>query len=285
MKKRIIFIFSILVFLNIIAWYVVYEVSEEKPLKVVFFDVGQGDSIFIETPGRYQILIDGGPDSTVLAKLSKEMPFYDRSIDLVILTHPEHDHIFGLLEVLRNYRVDNILWTGVVRDNPEWEEWIDLIKKEGARIEIAVSGERVVLANSYIDILYPNKPLKGEIHKSLNNTSIVCALKYNNISFLFTGDIERSVEEELAESGKNLKSDVLKVSHHGSKTSSAPLFLEKVLPLFAVISVGRDNKYHHPHPVTLANLKKFGIEVLRTDRDGSITFLSDGTKLIYQKEN
>ncbi|PIS40330.1 MAG: hypothetical protein COT32_00315, partial [Candidatus Nealsonbacteria bacterium CG08_land_8_20_14_0_20_36_22] len=116
MKRIIKFILSILVFLNIIAWTTVFHLSQPRVLKVVFFDVGQGDSIFIETPQRLQVLIDGGPDLTVLEKLAKEMPFYDRTIDLLILSHPEKDHLFGLLEVLKRYKVKNILWTGIIRN-------------------------------------------------------------------------------------------------------------------------------------------------------------------------
>ena len=121
-KKIILVIFGILIGLNILAWLAVYDLSKSQFLEVNFFDVGQGDSIFIETPQRHQILIDGGPDETILEKLGREMPFWDRTIDLIILTHPEHDHLAGLIEVLKRYKVENILWTGVSRTTSEYKE-------------------------------------------------------------------------------------------------------------------------------------------------------------------
>jgi len=291
-KKLTFFILVGIIFSNIVAWNVVYNLNKSQPFEVVFFDVRQGDSIFIETPQRRQILIDGGPDSSILGKLAKEMPFYDRTIDLIILTHPEHDHIFGLLEVLKRYKVNNILWTGVVRKTPEWEEWDKLIKKEGAKIWIAEANRRVVLSDSSIDILYPVENLEGREIKATNNTSIVCKLVFNKTSFLFTGDIEKPAELDLAGNNSNLNSDVLKVAHHGSKTSSSLQFLKKVSPKVAVISVGGDktaegpncdnkkkNKYGHPNCEVLARLKNFAIQVLRTDQNGDIKIISDGENL------
>ncbi len=254
----------------------------------MFFDVGQGDAIFIEAPKKQQVLIDGGPASAILEKLAKEMPFYDRTIDLVILTHPEKDHLFGLLEVLKRYKIKNILWTGVVRDTSEWEEWKSLIEKEGAEIKIAKVGQRIILKELepkiFLEVLYPFENLEGEKFENSNDTSIVASLIFNDISFLFIGDITKKVEGELVTREnscsnsckfESLDSDVLKVAHHGSKTSSSPEFLKKVLPKIAVIQVG-ENNYGHPHPEVLADLEQFGIKVLRTDKDGDIKFISDG---------
>ena len=132
MAKRnpVFIILGILLGLNALAWLAVYNLSQARLLEVDFFDTGQGDAIFIETPQNYQILIDGGPDSTILEKLNKEMPFWDRTIDLIILTHPEKDHMAGLIEVLKRYKVENILWTGIVRDTAEYKEWQKSIQKE-----------------------------------------------------------------------------------------------------------------------------------------------------------
>lgn len=279
MKRIIKFILGILVFLNIIAWTAVFYLNQPKVLKVVFFDVGQGDSIFIETPERQQVLIDGGPDSTILSKLAKEMSFYDRTIDLVILTHPEKDHLFGLLEVLKRYKIKNILWTGVMRDISELEEWKNLIEKEGAEIKIAKAGQRIVLKDLepkiFLDILYPFENLEGQEFENSNDTSIVAKLVFDSDYFLFTGDISKKIEEKLVLQDINLDSDVLKVAHHGSKTSSSLEFLEKVSPEFVVIQVG-ENSYGHPSPEVLANLEQFGIQILRTDINGDIKIVSDG---------
>ena len=143
MKRNPVFIIlGILLGLNILAWAAVWSLRPQG-LEVTFFDVGQGDAAFIETPQNQQILIDGGPTSIILEKLGREMPFWDRTIDLIILTHPEHDHMAGLIEVLKRYQVGNILWTGVVRDTAEYKEWQKLIKEEGAKIYIAQAGQQI----------------------------------------------------------------------------------------------------------------------------------------------
>lgn len=281
-------------FANILAWTAVYDLSQPRFLEVNFFDVGQGDAIFIETPRRQQILIDGGPDSTILEKLGKEMSFWDRTIDLVILTHPESDHLNGPLEVLKRYKIDYILWTGIVRDTAEYKEWQRLLKeeseKDGARIKIAKSGQKIKLwrsdlHNIYLEVLYPLENRENQQLKDSNNSSIVCRLTFNQNSFLFTGDIYKSAEKELVireNSCSNscefasLDSDVLKVAHHGSKTSSSKEFIEAVSPEIAVISVKKDNSYGHPHPEVLENLND--INILRTDINGDIIIISDGTR-------
>jgi len=278
-KRLLYFILIGLFCLNLIFWVVVYDLSQPRPLKVTFFDIGQGDAIFIETPQGHQILIDGGPDLTILEKLAEEMPFYDRTIDLIILTHPEHDHYFGLFEVLKRYEIKNILWTGVVRETAEWQEWTRLLGEEGAEIRIAEAGQRIILQGSdpciFIDVLHPFENLEGQEFKNSNDTSIVASLVFDGISFLFTGDITKKVEKELVEKNANLESEVLKVCHHGSKTSSSLEFLEVVLPELAVITVG-ENSYGHPHPEVLANLQEFGIQILRADINGDIKIVSDG---------
>jgi len=261
--------------LNILAWIAVYEVSQPRFLEVNFFDVGQGDAILVVSPQRHQILIDGGPNSIILEKLGKEMPFWDRSIDLIILTHPEKDHLAGLIDVLKKYRVENILWTGVVRDTSEYKEWLGSIQKEKANIFIANSGQKVIMPRTFLGILYPFENLEEQRFKDSNNTSIVAKLVFGQNSFLFTGDISKSVEKELIVKEIDVDSDVLKVSHHGSKTSSAEEFIKEVSPEIAVIQVGQDNPYGHPHPETLETLTKYGIKILRTDKDGDIKILCD----------
>ncbi len=278
MKRNPVFvILGILAGLNILAWITLYDLSRPQPLEITFFNVGQGDAIFIETPQRHQILIDGGPDDTVIEKLGKEMPFYDRTLDLIVLTHPEHDHLSGLIEVLKRYEVENILWTGILRDTAEYREWKELIQKEAANIYIAKAGQCVIPDVTQLCVLYPFESLEGREFKDSNNTSIVARLVFGKVSFLFTGDAYKSVEIELLGLAEQLDSDVLKVGHHGSKTSTALEFVEAVSPEIAVISVGQDNKYGHPHPETLQNLK--GIAVLRTDFDGDIKIISDGIEL------
>ncbi|MDO8559338.1 MAG: ComEC/Rec2 family competence protein [bacterium] len=282
MKRNPVFvILGTLVGLNILAWTAVWELRGSG-LEVTFFDVGQGDSIFIETPSRQQILIDGGPSSAILEKLGKEMPFWDRTIDWIILTHPEKDHLAGLLEVLKSYKVKNILWTGVVRDTAEYKEWQKLIKEENANIFIAEAGMRILgghdpaMAGSDLNVIYPLESLEGKESKDSNDTSIIARLVFGKTSFLFTGDATQSIEKWLVRgpTPHNIDVEVLKVGHHGSKTSTSGEFVEAVSPEIAVISAGKNNSYGHPHQEVLDNLA--GINILRTDLSGDIKIISDG---------
>ena len=286
-KKLVFGIFGFLFFANILAWIVVYDLSQQRFLEVTFFDVGQGDAIFIETPQGHQILVDGGPSSAILQKLAKEMPFYDRTIDLIILTHPEKDHLSGLLDVLKSYKVQNILWTGVIRETPEFKEWENLIKKENANIRIAKAGKKIIFPakkeSAYFEVLYPFEDLEGIFLNDSNDTSIVCRLVFGKKSFLLTGDITKKVEQELlTKEDFLLDSDILKISHHASKTSTSEKFVEAVSPLLAAIQVGKNN-YGHPTPEILAVLQKFGIETLITKEVGDIKIISDGEKLLIVK--
>jgi len=275
----------LLILANAFVWQALFNLERNQALEVTFFDVGQGDSIFIETSDGYQILIDGGPDSKILEKLAREMPWGDKTIDLIILTHPEKDHMVGLLKVLERYQVEQILWTGIIRHTADYDKWQELIQKEKAQITIAESSQRIKGGGVFLNILYPFESLEGEKFKESNNTSIIAQLIFSNSSFLFTGDAPQSIEKKiLSRCQENLNcsldSDVLKVGHHGSKTSTSEEFLKEVSPKIAVISCGKNNPYHHPHQDVLKNLEKFDIKILRTDQVGDIKIVSTGDYLI-----
>ena len=274
-KNFIYFILALLICFNILAWQAVSDLNKPQLLEVIFLDIGQGDAIFIETPQQHQILIDGGPSSKILEKLGKNLPFWDRTIDLVILTHPEKDHLSGLIEVLKRYKIENILWTGIKRDTPEYNEWLKLIKKEGAKIFIAKAGQKIVAQKSIFQILNPSENLEGETIKNSNDTSIVIKLVFGENSFLFTGDISKSVEKKFLNEKVDIDSDVLKVGHHGSKTSSSEDFLAVVSPIISVISSGKNNSYGHPHQEVLDTLGRYG-RILRTDLNSDIKIISNG---------
>jgi competence protein ComEC len=269
--------------LNIFAWQEVFALNSPHYLKVDFLDVGQGDSAFIQTPEDQHILIDGGPDISALGKLSSLMPFWDKSIDLVILTHPESDHMQGLLDILKTYKADYILWSGVKKNAAEYDAWINILEKQkkmGAKIIIADAGQEIKAGNVLIYTLYPLESLEGKDMKNTSNdTCVVSKLIFGSNSFLFTGDISSAAEKEMVNSGENISSDVLKVAHHGSKYSTSDLFLENAKPKIAVISVGAKNTYGHPTPEVLQRLEKFGIKVERTDVNGDVDFVSDGNKI------
>ena len=267
-KRQIIIIAFLVLFLVLAS---LADSKNEAGLKVYFFDVGQGDSIFIETEEKKQILIDGGPDNKVVQKLSEAMPFWDRTIDLVILTHTDKDHIFGLLEVLKRYRVKGIVETGIECGKAECLAWKELKEKEKAPIIFVKLGDSLVFdENTKILILSPFAGLAGEKISKANNTSIVAKLSYGNHGILFTGDIEKQIEEKMILAGVDIDSDYLKIPHHGSKTSSTEYFLEKVSPLLAFISLGKDNSYGHPHQEVIDRLEKRNIKYYRTDELGTI---------------
>ena len=278
-KKLSLLVILFLFLANLVVWQIIFYLNKDNSLEVTFFDIGQGDAIFIETPYKNQILIDGGPNSLILEKLAQEMPFWDKTIDLIILTHPDKDHVTGLLSVLESYDVERILWTGIVRDTSQYDKWKELIQEENAEIIIAHSSQEIKIGKVSLDILYPFQSLEGEEIKDSNDTSIVSRLIFGNNSFLFTGDATKVSENKII-SNADLNSDILKVGHHGSKTSTSPKFLEKVLPDIAVISCGKDNPYKHPHEIVLKNLEEFGIKILRTDQDGDIKIISNGNNLI-----
>lgn len=269
----------LLVFANFFVWKEVFGLGGN--LELVFFDVGQGDSIFIETPQGHQVLIDGGPSGEgILEKLSGVMPFWDRSLDLVVLTHPDYDHLRGLLDVLDRYEVENILWTGAVKETNTFEKWLEELEAENSDVFIAERGQVIKASSALFYIFHPFENLEGvSAENNSNETSVVAKLVFGENSFLLTGDIMREQEQDLlarSDSAVSLAADILKVPHHGSKNSGYKGLAEVLEPEIAVISCGKDNKYGHPHPEVLSNLEKFDIKVLRTDEKGDIKIVSDG---------
>ncbi|MFY9462828.1 MAG: MBL fold metallo-hydrolase, partial [Candidatus Sungiibacteriota bacterium] len=244
------------------------------------FDIGQGDSIFIEMPNGNQVLIDGGPSDAVLARLGRVMPFWDRSIDLVILTHPHADHITGLIQVLKRYDVGMVLTSGVNYSTPEWNEWRALLERKHIPVVIAKRGQRARFSKTaYLDILTPFQSFIGASPKNVHDAMIVSKLYDASATALLTGDMEKSLEYQILFFGDDIKSDVLKIGHHGSKTSTTEDFLAAVSPKIAVISVGKKNRYGHPYQQTLDTLKKFGVKIFRTDQDGDVRLMSNGRSI------
>lgn len=248
-------------------------------LTVAFLDVGQGDAIYIEAPNGNQVLIDGGPSKAVLRELSKVMPFYDRSIDVVIATHADQDHVGGLPDVLKKYKVKIFMEPGVSGESSSYKELEKIVSQGdtlGIKKILARRGMEIHLGDrAILQILFPDRDPSG---MDTNVASIVARLVYGENEFLLTGDSPQNIENYLVSLG-GLQSDVLKVGHHGSKTSSGQAFVSAVSPQYAVISVGKDNKYGHPNKEVLDILNNFGAKILRTDEQGRIIFKSDGTNL------
>lgn len=252
--------------------------SASQYLAVSFLDVGQGDAIFIASPTGMQVLIDGGRNSSVLRELGKVMPATDRTIDLVVATHPDADHIGGLIDVLERFTVSHILMTENVSNTEASKRYQALAAKEGATITYARRGQTFHLdASTTLSVLYPETDASTS---ESNASSIVLKLEHGQNSFMLTGDAPKKIEEYLViRDGANLASDVLKVGHHGSRTSTSELFLAEVDPRYAVISAGADNRYGHPHVEVTDLLFNYRVETYSTAESGTITFLSDGAEL------
>lgn len=264
-----------------VVWYAVAWESREGVL-VAFLDVGQGDAIFIQSPNGNQVLVDAGPGSKILEELSKVIPFYDRSLDLIIATHPDSDHIAGFLDILKTYRSDLAMEPGVDSESAFYREFERLLEKNNVKKILARRGMKVMLDdNVYLDILFPDRDVS---RLDTNDASIVAKLVFGNTSFLLTGDSPQKIENYLVflDGGPpagGLKSDVLKAGHHGSRTSTGQNFLEAVKPTYVIVSAGKDNRYGHPHQEVLDILEKFQVKILRTGQEGTIKIKSNGRSL------
>ena len=252
-------------------------------LHVHFFDVGQGDSILIVTPRGRQALIGGGPEAhSATRALGRVLPFTDRSIDLVALTHIDADHLRGLFEVMERYRVGASLVGRVDPDSPLYPQWRDALGRSGARLLDVSAGYSLTLDEDVnLEVLHPPPPNGGREFSERNNNGLVLRLVYRDVSVLLTADIEAEAENYLVAQGRQMRSQVLKAAHHGSKTSTTGGFLERVDPWVAVISAGRDNPFGHPHPEVLARLEAAvgASQVYLTAECGSIELISDGRGL------
>ncbi|MHB8651610.1 MAG: ComEC/Rec2 family competence protein [Minisyncoccota bacterium] len=263
------------------AWYVLLW-QERTTLQVSFLDVGQGDAIYIRAPSGHDLLIDSGSGSVVLRALGAVMPFYDRTIDAVVATHPDKDHVGGFADVLGRYQVNAIFESGNF-DTTETARAFEAARDreartEGAEVYDARRGTVIDLGGgAEFDILYPDHDTTTD---DTNTASIVGVLHYGSTAFVLTGDAPRIVERHLvALNPTDLFAQVLKPGHHGSHTSSDPAFIAAVHPTYAVISAGKNNRYGHPHKETLDILAAAGATTVSTIDRGTVTFESDGTNV------
>lgn len=263
-----------------------WQLPDGRYMTVQFLDVGQGDSIFITAPNGKQVLIDGGPDDRVLLGLSKSMRMWDRSIDIVIPTHPDKDHIAGLASVFRLYRVGTVI-TGNVSSGTVFDEELQsaIDNEPNLRRATAWRGERIILDHVrgvYMDILFPASDTRS--WDETNESSIVVRIVYGNRSFLLTGDLPSDAEDYLAymasiDSANSIDSDVLKLGHHGSKTSTSEKFLLAVTPSYSIVSAGKGNRYGHPDESIIERVQNMNSNILSTIDHGTITFTTDGQGL------
>ena len=271
----------ILIAATVLIWSIVFAKEGGGVLTVAFLDVGQGDAIFIETPSGNQILLDGGPDKKVLRELGKLMPFWDRSINMVIASHPDTDHIGGLPSVVDRFDVEYYMRSAVVAQSDVYEVLESAIERGEVETIFARRGDVVDLGDGVVmEILFPDRNTEGF---DPNVASIIAKVSYGDTSFLLTGDSPAAIEEYLVSlDGSGLDVDVLKLGHHGSKTSSGEMMLGAAGPRYAVISAGENNRYGHPHKEVLERLDQFGIPYLETSENGAIVFESDGTDIVLR---
>lgn len=281
-KYGLFYIFLFLLFFVFVLFYLT-SIKKESNLTFAMLDVGQGDALFIESPSGLQIVIDGGRDKKTLSELSKLIPFYDKSIDMLIITNPDLDHIGGFLDILKNYKVDVVFEPGTYNDSTIYKSIEKEIKSQNTKRVLARAGTRIDIGGgAYIEILFPDRDVSIWDN---NDGSVVARLVYGESTIMLTGDATTRTEEIVLENYNEeyLRSDILKIGHHGSRTSTSKEFLEKVRPQYAVISSGQGNSYGHPHKEILSILESFGVEILRTDTLGTIVFTCDRIKECKQK--
>jgi len=249
--------------------------SQSQYLSVRFLDVGQGDAIHIQTPDGYELLIDGGPTATVLREFARGRSFFDSTIDVVLATHPDSDHVGGLVDVFERYQVATVVQTNNIHDTPAAGAYTDSVLDEEAEIVLAQAGQVIQLgASTTVRVLAPDGDTS--LWRS-NAASIIVQESYGEIDFLLTGDAPLETEAYLVEVyGDIIQSEVLKLGHHGSQTSTSGLFLDTVQPDVAVVSAERNGRYGHPHAEVVERVAERNIQLVSTAETGTIEFLTDG---------
>ena len=265
MNKIIILIFAILstLFLTVI--------NDKDNLSVHFLDVGQGDAIFIRTPEGQNILIDGGEDNKLLSEISKVLPWWEKRINYLIITHYHADHMMGLPELLNKYKIKNVLITAHQPDDFLYQILVEKLVEQNIKPTIVKAGDRFVVSED----LYWQVILSDSHHEDYNENSLVIRLSYKDQDFMFMGDLGIEGEAKILASGMDISSEYLKVGHHGSRHSSSEEFLEAVKPQICIIQSGLDNKHDHPHIETIDRLKDVGCKIFDNQNLGLISFEID----------
>jgi len=294
--------FTGLTLLAALLWLFVLAYPDDK-LHLIFCDVGQGDAILISRRFN-QVLIDGGPDESVLSCLSENMPFWDRKIEIVALTHPQADHLTGLLAVLERYKVGYFLAGPEGNESAAFGRLKSKIENRKSKMKVInpYTGNKIKIGGIILETLWPEKAwvlaelditeiagttdttdttdsliLGASTSRDLNQFSLVFQLKFGDFDALLAGDADGRIQDEILKSARIEPVEILKVPHHGSKYAFTEGFLEKVQPRLAIISVGK-NSFGHPAGQTIQQLNNLAIKILRTDQEGTIKIVSDGEK-------
>lgn len=274
-----------LIFIAGLLFYVLSHENRKGILKFEVLDIGQGDSLYIESPTGAQVLVDGGPNNNLSKQISKVMPWYDRHIDMLVITNPDTDHYEGFIKLLDKYSVDAVLEPGTYNKFPAYGYLENKFKEKNIPKILARRGQVIDLGGgAYLQVIFPDRDVSG---LSSNDGSIVMKLVYGETSVMLQGDSTAKIEEYLlsTEASTTLKSTILKAGHHGSRTSSSVGYVKAVSPKWTVISSGKNNDYNHPHKETLETMQKLDIPTYDTCNNGTIVFESDGKNFVLKNTN
>ncbi|HAI73907.1 MAG TPA: hypothetical protein DCS28_00100 [Candidatus Moranbacteria bacterium] len=271
-RKTVYFSLLFLLIIGAILAGIIFYARNQK-LQVAFFDVGQGDAILISRDSQ-QILIDGGQSGQkLMEKLGEYVPFWDREIEVIISTHPDADHIGGLIDTLKNYTINQLIESGAKNQSQVFGAYEKIIKEKEIEKQIASRGMKIkIFDGAELEIFHPKISMENISEKDTNEASVVAKLSFGENSFLFTGDLPANIENQLMNDNLPLSANVLKVSHHGSKSATNTQFLDYIHPQEAIISVGKNNRYGHPATETLQRLQGENIKILRTDESGDAVY-------------
>ncbi len=261
---------SVISFCIVIILFTFLDVFNNNDPEIVFFNVGQGDAILIQQD-NFQILVDGGPDDNIVYELAKQMPWYDKNIEIVVLTHPHEDHIRGVLNVLEEYTVEKVLLNEIDYENKGYDY---LLTNYGDIIFNVVEGDMLEYGDITGEVLYPFKD-ELEQEENINNESVILFFKIKDYGILLMGDAEVEIEERLIDRQDLENIYILKAGHHCSKTASSDMFLTAINPDIAICSCGERNKFGHPHYETLEKFKKLNVQYLITYEEDNIVMKFD----------
>lgn len=271
-------VFTVIVLLSVslLSICLITSITVPQKLRVSFLDVGQGDSILIQTPSGKDMLIDGGGSNKVLARLGEQMSYFDRDIDVMLMTHPDADHVTGLIPVLEKYNVGMIVLSKGEGHTQVFDDVTKHVNDEHANIQVGERGDLIDFHDGVIvKILYPSANYVAKKNDT-NDASVSVLILYGDETFLLTGDLPSTEEGKLISAGIPKNITVYKAGHHGSKYSSGEQLLTYIRPEYTVISAGKDNKYGHPNPEAMERLQKYSKEIISTIGRGTITFVTDG---------
>lgn len=282
MDKSKVFLTAAVIFVGL-GVLLIWQSLQLGKFRLIACDIGQGDGMLIIAPGGQEIVIDGGPGRRILDCLGRHMPFWDRKVEMMVLTHPHAEHMEGLLAILDSYRVGTVVTTDIPNDTQMYKAWHERLLKSGAKVYEPNVGDALRVGTIAFDILWPPRDKIEQWKRApaadLNDTSIVMRLDYGQFCGYLTGDLPKEVLATLI----NRQCDLLKVVHHGSKTGTDEEVLSKIRPKIAVIQVGAKNQFGHPHKEVLDVLNKFGVKILRNDLNGEIEIVTDGKTLNLTK--